>query len=164
MKLFLKNLLFTILVPGTVAVYVPLVITSDQDITKNLIYLAIGILLLLMGAVIYFWTVWDFASFGKGTPLPLDAPKRLVVSGLYRFTRNPMYWGVMLVITGWAGIFASEWLLVYALGVGVVVHMFVVFYEEPKLSMLFGKEYEAYCQKIGRWMPRITRREKVPEQ
>lgn len=155
MKLFLKDLLFTILVPGTVAVYVPLLITSDKDVSKDLIYLAIGILLLLMGAVIYLSTLWDFASFGKGTPLPLDPPNKLVVRGLYRFTRNPMYWGVLLVITGWAGIFASRWLLVYALGVGVVVHLFVVFYEEPKLILLFGKEYEAYCQNVGRWTPKM---------
>jgi protein-S-isoprenylcysteine O-methyltransferase Ste14 len=164
MKLFLKNLLFTVLVPGAVAVYVPLIITSDQDIAKDLIYRAIGTLLLLMGALIYLWTVWDFASLGKGTPLPLDAPRHLVVRGLYRIIRNPMYLGVLLVITGWAGIFASEWLLVYALGVGVVVHLFVVFYEEPKLSILFGKEYEVYCQDVGRWMPRFTRREKLSEQ
>jgi protein-S-isoprenylcysteine O-methyltransferase Ste14 len=154
-KLFLKDLLFTILVPGTVAVYVPLLITSDKDVSKDLIYLAIGILLLLMGAVIYLSTLWDFASFGKGTPLPLDPPNKLVVRGLYRFTRNPMYWGVLLVITGWAGIFASGWLLVYALGVGVVVHLFVVFYEEPKLILLFRKEYEAYCQNVGRWTPKM---------
>jgi protein-S-isoprenylcysteine O-methyltransferase Ste14 len=162
--LFLMSLLFTVLVPGAVAVYVPLLITSDQDIAKDLIYRAIGTLLLLMGGVIYLWTVWDFARFGKGTPLPDDAPRHLVVRGLYRIIRNPMYWGVLLVITGRAGIFASEWLLVYALGVGVIVHLFVVFYEEPKLTTLFGKEYETYCQDVGRWTPKLTRGDKLSEQ
>ena len=157
MKLFIKNLLFTILVPGTVAVYVPLLITPDRSFTHNPSLQVVGTLLLGMGVGIYVWTVWDFASIGRGTPLPLDAPKRLVVRGLYRFTRNPMYMGVILVILGWAGIFAYTWLLLYALGVWIVVQLFVIYYEEPKLATLFGGEYKIYCQSVGRWIPRIPR-------
>jgi len=78
-KLFVKNLLFTILVPGAVAVYVPLLITPDRSFTNNAFLLVVGFLLLGMGTGIYIWTVWDFASFGRGTSLPLDAPKRFVV-------------------------------------------------------------------------------------
>jgi protein-S-isoprenylcysteine O-methyltransferase Ste14 len=157
-KLFVKNLLFTILVPGTVAVYVPLLITPDRSFTNNAFLLVVGFLLLGMGTGIYIWTVWDFASFGRGTPLPLDAPKRLVVRGLYCFIRNPMYSGVILVILGWAGIFTSRWLLVYAVGVWIAVNLFIVYYEEPKLAKLFRGEYEAYCQSVGRWVPRIPSR------
>jgi protein-S-isoprenylcysteine O-methyltransferase Ste14 len=108
-----------------------------------------------MGAGIYAWTVWDFASFGRGTPLPIDAPKKLVVRGMYRYTRNPMYSGVILVILGWASVFALGWLFVYALGVGVVFHLFVVMYEEPRLKQLFGEEYETYRAGVGRWVPHI---------
>jgi protein-S-isoprenylcysteine O-methyltransferase Ste14 len=154
-KLFLKNLLFTILIPGMVAVYVPLVITCGRRINTHLWLLVIGILVMALGAAIYAWTVWDFASFGRGTPLPIDAPKKLVVKGLYRYVRNPMYLGVILVILGWTCIFADGWLLVYALGVGIAVHLFVVGYEEPRLNNLFGEQYEAYRASTGRWVPHI---------
>lgn len=155
MKLFLKNLLFTILVPGTVAVYVPILISRGRGVSTQPALLTVGILLLVTGAGIYFWTVWDFATIGRGTPLPIDAPKKLVVNGLYRYTRNPMYLGVILVILGWACVFADMWLLVYALGVGIVVHLFVIGYEEPWLKALFGEEYEDYRRSVGRWVPRI---------
>jgi protein-S-isoprenylcysteine O-methyltransferase Ste14 len=151
-KLILKNLLFTLLVPGTVSVYVPLLITRGRDISTNPTLLVIGILLLVIGTAIYLWTVWDFASFGRGTPLPLDAPKKLVVRGLYRCTRNPMYVGVILVILGWAGLFRDGWLLVYSLGVGIVIHLFVVLYEESRLTELFGVDYENYRRSVGRWV------------
>jgi len=155
MQLFVKNLLFTILVPGTVAVYIPLIITHGTGITPSLPLLVIGILLLVTGATTYLWTLWDFASFGRGTPLPIDAPRKLVVRGLYRYTRNPMYMGVIMLILGWVGVFADGWLLVYALGVMVAVHLFVVGYEEPRLKKLFGQEYETYRAAVGRWLPHI---------
>ncbi len=155
MKLFLKNLLFTLLVPGTVAVYMPLLIMRGRGISTNPTLLVSGILLLVIGTSIYLWTVWDFATFGRGTPLPLDAPKKLVVRGIYRYTRNPMYVGVILVILGWGGLFAYGWLLMYALGVGSVVHLFVIGYEEPRLKQLFGEQYEAYRRAVGRWVPHL---------
>jgi protein-S-isoprenylcysteine O-methyltransferase Ste14 len=153
-KLLLKNLLFTILVPGTVAVYVPLLITHNRTHTTHPWLLLIGILLIASGAAIYTWTVWDFSSYGRGTPLPIDAPKKLVVRGLYRNVRNPMYIGVIMVILGWAYLFADGWLLLYTLGVGIVVHLFVLSYEEPKLKELFGEEYVTYQEEVGRWVPR----------
>lgn len=155
MQLCLKNLLFTVIFPGTVAAYVPLIIAHGMGITPSVSLLLIGILLLVTGATMYIWTVWDFASFGRGTPLPIDAPRKLVVRGLYRYTRNPMYIGVIMLILGWAGVFADGWLLVYALGVGIAVHLFVVGYEEPRLKKLFGQEYETYRAAVGRWLPRI---------
>ena len=155
MKLFLKNLLFTILVPGTVSVYLPLLIARGKPIASIPFLLALGALLLVFGTAIYLWTVWDFATSGRGTPLPLDAPKKLVVRGLYRYTRNPMYLGVLSVVLGWAGVFADAWLLVYALFAGMLVHIFVVTYEEPKLKELFGAEYEKYQAEVARWIPRL---------
>jgi protein-S-isoprenylcysteine O-methyltransferase Ste14 len=154
-KLFLKNLLFTILVPGTVGVCVPLLITRGRGISNNPVLPSVGSLLLILGSGVYLWTVWNFATEGKGTPLPLDAPKRLVVNGLYQYTRNPMYTGVILVILGWVCLFADGWILLYALGVGAIVHLFVVYFEEPRLQDLFGEEYATYRRSVGRWMPRI---------
>jgi len=155
MKLFLKTLLFTLFIPGTVAVYIPLLIVHGKPITSYTILLIPGAILAAAGIVIYLWTAWDFAITGRGTPLPAAAPQKLVVLGLYRYVRNPMYMGVLMVIAGWAGVFADGWLLVYALGVGLAVYLFVVLYEEPKLKQQFGEEYDAYRQKVERWLPHI---------
>jgi protein-S-isoprenylcysteine O-methyltransferase Ste14 len=158
MKLFLKNLLFTLLIPGTVTIYIPLLVAQGRPTGSSLVLFILGVLLLATGAAIYLWTVWDFATFGRGTPLPIDAPSKLVVRGLYRYTRNPMYLGVLLVILGWAGVFADAWLLLYAAGCWVLVDIFVVIYEEPTLRRLFSADYEAYCHVVGRWLPHLRRR------
>ena len=155
--LLLKNLLFTLLVPGTVAVYLPLRIVRHRFIVAGPA-LGAGCLLLLVGASIYAWCVWDFATFGRGTPAPIDAPKKLVVHGLYRYTRNPMYTGVLTVILGWAVLFGAVELVLYALVVGTCFQLFIVLYEEPHLRGEFGSEYAAYCAQVGRWLPRVRPR------
>jgi len=152
MKLLLKNLLFTLIVPGTVAVYLPLRIAGDRSIAGGAILFA-GLAVLGAGASVYAWCIWDFAAFGRGTPLPLDPPGRLVVRGLYRHTRNPMYVGVLTAILGWAILFRSAVLLVYAVAVGTCFQLFIVFYEEPHLRRAFGREYEDYTARVSRWLP-----------
>jgi protein-S-isoprenylcysteine O-methyltransferase Ste14 len=152
--LFLKNLLFTLVVPGTVAVVIPLRVARGWAPSGSLESLAV----LGLGAAIYAWCVWDFATFGRGTPAPIDAPKRLVVRGLYRWTRNPMYVGVLTVILGWAFRYRAPGLALYAAGVWSCFQSFVVFYEEPHLRRAFGAEYDAYCARVGRWFPRAERR------
>ncbi|MBI2089562.1 MAG: isoprenylcysteine carboxylmethyltransferase family protein, partial [Deltaproteobacteria bacterium] len=151
-----KNLLFTVVVPGTVAVYVPLLIVRDRSVGSG-VSLIVSIGLFSLGAAIYFWCVWDFAAFGRGTPAPIDAPKKLVVRGLYRFTRNPMYVGVLTILLGWTVLFNALGLLIYALCAGLGFHLFVVFYEEPHLQKLFGGSYEEYRTRVGRWLPPISR-------
>lgn len=138
MLLFLKNLLFTVLVPGTVAVYVPLFVFSHAAAKATLGSVAAAILLLL-GASIYLWCLWDFASFGRGTPIPIDPPRQLVVRGLHQYSRNPMYVGVLSVIFGWSLLFASWALAIYGLVVAACFHLFVVLYEEPHLSQCSGQ-------------------------
>jgi protein-S-isoprenylcysteine O-methyltransferase Ste14 len=152
-KLLLKNLLFTILVPGTVAVYVPLYISHSIKTTSQSALLVVGVLLFAIGTAIYAWTVWDIATKGGGTPLPLDAPRKLVVCGLYQYTRNPMYLGVITVILGWVVIFSTIRLLIYALIVWIAIYLFVMLYEEPKLKELFGPEYDTYKSGVARWLP-----------
>jgi protein-S-isoprenylcysteine O-methyltransferase Ste14 len=102
-------------------------------------------------------SVWDFATFGRGTPLPIDAPKRLVVRGLYRYTRNPMYVGVLTVISGWALLFQTGALVGYLCLVGIGFHLFVILYEEQHLHAMFGDEYDAYRHRVGRWLPGFGR-------
>jgi protein-S-isoprenylcysteine O-methyltransferase Ste14 len=156
MALLLKNLLFTVLVPGTVAVYVPLLVGQTRSPASGPM-LALALVVLVSGAAIYTWCVWDFATFGRGTPAPIDAPKKLVVRGFYRYTRNPMYLGVLTVILGWAVFFRSADLALYALVVGSCFHLFIVLYEERHLAGEFGTQYEAYCSQVARWLPRPFR-------
>ena len=111
----------------------------------------------LFGGAVYSWCVWDFATFGRGTPAPIDAPKELVVRGLYRYTRNPMYVGVLSTILGWAMLFKEPQLLLYALCVGTCFHLFVVLYEEPNLQRVFGNSYEEYRARVNRWLPSAGR-------
>jgi protein-S-isoprenylcysteine O-methyltransferase Ste14 len=158
MTLLIKNLLFTLIVPGTVAVYLPLWIARGHSRASDGV-LACAFLLFGLGGCIYAWCVWDFATFGRGTPAPIDAPRRLVVRGLYRYTRNPMYLGVLTVVLGWAVFFQTALLLIYALGVFGCFQLFILLYEEPHLRHEFGKEYEAYRGHVGRWLPTPRREE-----
>jgi protein-S-isoprenylcysteine O-methyltransferase Ste14 len=113
----------------------------------------LALLLLLLGTAVYLRCVWDFAVTGRGTPAPIDAPKVLVVRGLYRYVRNPMYVGVLLVVLGWSALFGSSALLIYAGSVGLFFHLFVVVVEEPILRRKFGESYEQYCSSVRRWLP-----------
>jgi protein-S-isoprenylcysteine O-methyltransferase Ste14 len=155
MLLFLKNLLFTVFVPGTVAVLIPyrIVERANSGRAFELPWLLWSAPLFLLGAGIYFWCLWDFAVTGRGTPAPIDPPKRLVVRGLYRYVRNPMYLGVWLVLAGWTAFSRSGQLLLYGLAVAVLSHLFVVFVEEPLLGHRFGASYEAYRRAVRRWLP-----------
>jgi len=157
MKLLLKNLLFTFLVPGTVAVYIPWWIHRARPFASWPETLGAAALFAAGGAI-YLWCLWDFAAFGRGTPAPIDAPRRLVVRGLYRHVRNPMYVGVLAVLLGWTLLFRSRTMGIYALVTASIFHLFVVLYEEPHLRRLFGRDYEAYRSQVGRWLPSVRRR------
>ncbi|MDP3936780.1 MAG: isoprenylcysteine carboxylmethyltransferase family protein [Deltaproteobacteria bacterium] len=152
MALFMKNLLFTLLVPGTVAVLVPLRAFTHSAPTFSLQSVGAGALL-LVGGSIYAWCLWDFAVTGRGTPAPIDPPKTLVVRGLYKYTRNPMYVGVLSVIGGWALLFRSFNIFIYGICVAATFNLFVRLYEEPHLKRTFGAAYENYCARVHRWLP-----------
>jgi protein-S-isoprenylcysteine O-methyltransferase Ste14 len=151
MVLALKNLLFTVAVPGTIGVYLPLMLSGSRPVATGFV-LALALLLFTIGGSIYVWCVFDFASFGRGTPLPLDPPRKLVRRGLYRYSRNPMYVGVLTVILGWAALYQSVAVATYGLAIALSFHTFVLFYEEPTLRKLFGSEYEQYCAEVSRWL------------
>jgi protein-S-isoprenylcysteine O-methyltransferase Ste14 len=153
----IKTLIFTVLVPGTVAVYVPYRLLSPGSRPVGTGLELIGILPVVAGAAVYFRCAWDFASVGHGTPAPIDPPKTLIVTGLNRFVRNPMYVGVDLVILGEAMLFRRLSLLIYAVCVWLAFHLFVVLYEEPHLRKKFGGAYEAYCREVPRWIPKFNR-------
>ena len=154
----LKTLLFTILVPGTVTVLVPYLLLSwgVQIFSFEVGPIRfLGLLPILMGAVTYLWCAWDFTFTGRGTPAPIDPPKELVVKGLYRYVRNPMYVGITLILLGEALLFEAAVLFLYAGLLLVCAHLFIVYYEEPTLRRLFGASYESYCKSVSRWIPRL---------
>jgi protein-S-isoprenylcysteine O-methyltransferase Ste14 len=107
-----------------------------------------------VGAGVLFRCIWDFAVAGRGTLAPVDPPRHLVVRGLYRYVRNPMYVGVVTILLGEALLFRSLALLCYAGIFLFVVHLFIVVYEEPALRRQFGESYENYCRRVHRWLPR----------
>jgi protein-S-isoprenylcysteine O-methyltransferase Ste14 len=150
--LALRSLAFVLLVPGVVAGYVPFLILRGTAPTTPppTIVLAAASALILIGAAVLLRCVWDFFA-GGGTLAPVDPPKVLVVRGLYRYTRNPMYNGVLAVLLGEAWLFRSAALLLYAAIFVLTVHLFVVLYEEPALRSQFGEQYLAYRRSVPRW-------------
>jgi protein-S-isoprenylcysteine O-methyltransferase Ste14 len=156
MKPILNTLLFTLLIPGTVAGWLPYRLHGDSPLTSSLVPRMIGILLMALGTVIYLHTAfWGFAIHGRGTPAPIAPTKKLVVEGLHRYVRNPMYLGVATIILGQAVLFQSWHVLEYLAIVVVIVQFFVLFYEEPTLARQFGHEYEEYKKRVPRWIPRF---------
>jgi protein-S-isoprenylcysteine O-methyltransferase Ste14 len=153
----IKTAIFTVVVPGTVSIYVPQTLRDRVAAghVSSSVFSGVSLVLFLCGAAIYLWCAWDFAVKGLGTPAPIDAPRVLVVKGLYRFTRNPMYVGVAAMIAGQAGFYRRASIGIYLLIVLLAFHTFVRFYEEPTLRRLFGEQYEGYCRTVPRWLPRL---------
>jgi protein-S-isoprenylcysteine O-methyltransferase Ste14 len=154
----LKTLIFTILVPGTVAGVVPWLLLGwpDETIMPASSLWLIGLPPLLLGVSLYFWCAGAFSFIGKGTPAPIDAPIFLVRAGPYRRVRNPMYVGVLTTIIGEAILFHSLPLAGYALLFWIMTHLFVTLVEEPALLQQFGESYEAYLRTVPRWLPRCS--------
>jgi protein-S-isoprenylcysteine O-methyltransferase Ste14 len=114
----------------------------------------VGCLLTAVGASVALWCIAIFALVGRGTPAPFDPPRRVVSTGPYRHVRNPMYLGAAMALCGGALFYESGALLGYATGFLLLMHAFVVVYEEPALTAAFGDDYKAYCRQVRRWWPR----------
>lgn len=155
-KLFVKTAMFALVVPGTVSVVVPLLMVRGRPAGGGVTF-GLALLLLGLGAAIFLRCAWDFVVFGKGTPAPIDRTKRLVIQGLYRYSRNPMYVGVLSIIAGWAVLFGSGILAADGAAWFIIFSLFVRFYEEPHLTREFGDEYLAYRKRVGRWLPKRSR-------
>jgi protein-S-isoprenylcysteine O-methyltransferase Ste14 len=155
----LGTAIFLVLAPGTVAGWIPWWITRWRVPSPALARLPLwvsGAVLVAAGVVVLLDSFARFALEGLGTPAPVFPTQHLVVSGLYRYVRNPMYVAVLAVIVGQALIFGSLRLVEYATLAWLAVHVFVVAYEEPTLRASFGAEYEAFCAAVPRWIPRLT--------
>jgi len=150
--------LFLVIAPGTIAGLVPWRI-SRWRVQSSLLALpplrAIGVLLVFAGSFMLMDCFARFALKGLGTPAPVFPPRHLVVNGLYRFVRNPMYVAVVSVIIGQGFFFGNLPVLEYGIVVWFCFHLFVLGYEEPTLRATFGAEYEDFCAHIPRWIPRL---------
>lgn len=155
MNLF-KTLIFTIVVPCAVTVWIPRWLFPSELIRPIGRAGYFGLFPIAAGAALYLWCAWDFATAGRGTPAPVDPPKVLIARGLYRFTRNPMYVGVLSVLLGEALLFSSPALLGYTGAVFLLFHLFIVFYEEPALGRQFGENYRTYRAAVPRWLPNFN--------
>jgi protein-S-isoprenylcysteine O-methyltransferase Ste14 len=149
--LFLRALTAFLILPGTFAGLIPAwIVTADRVRGEGSL---VGLVFLCIGAAVLLWCVRDFYVAGKGTLAPWDPPKRLVIVGLYRFVRNPMYVGILVLLIGWA-LWAGSWMLAcYTALLGVAFHLRVVLYEEPRLRSQFPEEWEAYARRTPRWLP-----------
>ena len=154
--LLLEAIVFTIVVPGTGTIWLPrdvLGLWGAVWPSPWTVWHVAALVMMMMGFAVYARCVWDFAARGRGIPAPIDHPKQLVVTGLYRYVRNPMYVGVLLVMLGEALFFRSLALLGYTLIWFAIVHTVILVYEEPNLRRKFGHSYDGYAASVGRWIP-----------
>jgi len=153
----LKTILFTIVVPGTVAGYIPYRLMGGFVWPGSGPLTWVGISMVTLGAAIYFRCAWEFAVRGLGTPAPIAPTKFLVTTALHSYVRNPMYLGVATLILGEAVLFRAVHVAEYAAAMLLTAHVFVVLYEEPTLRRQFGESYEKYRHEVPRWIPKLPK-------
>lgn len=153
MKAFLGTLVFTILVPGTFVAALPIVLGRNSSTPGSAGARVAGFFLVLVGAAIYVWAATAFVRVGKGTPSPTAPPMQFVALGPYRYVRNPIYVGELIVVAGLASILGSALVLIYASGLFAILHLFILTYEEPGLRRRFGGAYDDYLGEVDRWLP-----------
>ena len=155
----LGSALFFLLAPGVVVGLIPWLLTEGWQAREPVPYWmfmrALGAVLLVAGLIALVGAFVRFVVEGFGTPAPVAAPERLVIGGVYRYVRNPMYVAVLAAIVGQALLLGQLGLLLYAVAAWVVVAAFVRFYEEPTLTRRFGADYEAYRRAVPAWWPRL---------
>ena len=155
--LFLRSAFWTIAFPGFFAGLVPwryFGLSSVDFNWRNPLHL-VGGLLMALGAALLLTCIYEFARRGRGTLSPVDPPRELVVQGLYRYVRNPMYLSVLTIVAGEILLTRSGALLVYWIVFLGSVNLFIRGYEEPYLRDRFGESYERYTRSVGRWLPRF---------
>lgn len=157
--LALRSLLWTILLPGLFAGYLPWRYFGLSQVTIDPRRPAdvLGVALIALGTALLTACIVEFARSGHGTLSPVDPPRHLVVRGLYRFVRNPMYLSVTTIVLGEVLLTRSRALAVYWTIWFACVNLFVMGYEEPTLRQQFGPSYDAYTRQVNRWIPRFRR-------
>ena len=147
--MLIRALLAFLALPGVVAIAVPIMWLIGSSHTQ--VVQPLGLVPLAIGFLALIWCVRDFYVAGKGTLAPWAPPVRVVVVGLYRYTRNPMYVAVTVILLGWALSFWSRGLFIYCIAVAIAFHLRVVFGEEPWLARTHGEEWGRYARRVPRW-------------
>jgi protein-S-isoprenylcysteine O-methyltransferase Ste14 len=156
MNLLFRTLVVSLAFIGTVLVALPYwIIRRGERAPVPVALQALGVLLGVAGTAGAGWCIRDFAVRGRGTPAPWDPPRRLVVTGPYRYVRNPMYIASLMLLAGEALLFGSPGVAIYAAAVWLAFHLRVILYEEPALRSQFGSEYDGYLAVVPRWIPRL---------
>ncbi len=156
------SILFLAVAPGVVAGLVPWLLTGWDSTAPPVLLRTLGWLLIGIGVAVLLDAFGRFVVEGIGTPAPVAPTERLVVGGLYRYVRNPMYLAVASVILGQAAVLGRVVLVVYAITFGAAVWSFVHWYEEPALLRNYGEAYENYRREVPGWWPRLRRRHSFP--
>jgi len=156
--LLLRAFLSFLALPGMVAGVIPAWLAARATVDRDTLPAATG--MLVVGCILLLWCVRDFFVSGRGTLAPWDPPRHLVVVGLYRYVRNPMYLAVLTILSGWALLYPSGLHLGYFLLLVVIFHLRVILFEEPWLRRQFGAEWEHYSATVPRWLPRPVRKSK----
>jgi protein-S-isoprenylcysteine O-methyltransferase Ste14 len=158
MWLAIRSLAWTILIPGVFAGYVPWRYFGLRDVQLDLAnpFHLIGAACIAGGAALLGACIFEFARSGRGTLAPVDPPRELVVRGLYRHVRNPMYLSVTVIVLVEYLLTGSRGLLVYWAICFTAANLFVIGYEEPTLRRRFGGSYDRYAKEVGRWLPRSS--------
>jgi Phospholipid methyltransferase len=163
--LAIRSLFWTLVLPGFFAFYLPWRLLKpdpprvDSTSQAQLVAFAfgpaslLGLLLIVVGVALLATCIFEFARSGKGTLSPVDPPRHLVVRGLYRYVRNPMYLSVTTIVFGQVLLTGSRVLLGYWAIWFLVANLFVIGYEEPTLRQRFGASYDEYTRRVGRWIP-----------
>ncbi|RRH95287.1 isoprenylcysteine carboxylmethyltransferase family protein [Mesorhizobium tamadayense] len=150
--------LFFVAAPGVVAGLLPWLLTDRYRVPQSSVpgFAPVGWILVVGATAVLLHSFARFALEGLGTPAPVAPTEKLVVGGVYRHVRNPMYVAVLLIILGQALIFSSCAVFVYGLIAAAAMILFVKFYEEPTLARRYGAEYEDYRRAVPGWLPRLT--------
>ena len=145
-----RAILAFVAMPGIVSIVIPLILVRSYD--RPVVLYPSGLPVLGAGLVALLWCVRDFLVAGKGTLAPWDPPRRLVTIGLYRFSRNPMYVAVIVMLVGWALSFRMPSLWLYAAAIALAFVARVILFEEPWLARTHGDEWDAYRRRVRRWL------------
>ena len=149
------SVLFFMVAPAVVAVVVPWSITRYTGLVETPVAV-LGLAVVALGLAVLLACFVQFVREGRGTPAPIAPTEKLVVGGLYRWVRNPMYLAVGAMILGQAVMFASIGVLIWFAVFAVAVVSFVAVYEQPTLRSSYGPAYDAYCRAVPAWWPRLT--------
>jgi protein-S-isoprenylcysteine O-methyltransferase Ste14 len=136
--------------PGLVAFAIPLAIGNSAE--RPMRHQMLAAVPLCFGTILLLWCVREFYNAGRGTLAPWDPPRHLVTSGPYRFSRNPMYVGVITILAGWCILWDSRTLIIYSAAFAIGFHLRVILFEEPWAARQFGAEWQAYRTKVSRWI------------